>query len=372
MPGVRITGIGSYVPDGAVVNAVLSEQMNKVLRGLADEGRIDPAALRGLECDPNWIVERTGIKERRIAAPEQATSDLAVMAIRQCLTRSRYWPMDGSALVVGTVMGDEPITPSTAARVQHGLSLPVRHPDGRLVDRMTCDTSSACTSFGAALFLMESLIRSGNRSGGVAVGADVGSRLANQRVRGIAPILADAGFAMSLEATKDPALDCFLPDGRSFFFGCDGGFAEEIICRAGGTRKPTTAEMRADPLNQDPYIFMNGNSVFRKIIRLVRDEVIGQALAKAGLTLADIGLFVLHQANLRMIEPITQALEIGEDRTFNNIQTRGNTISASVGLCLDDAQQQGVLKPGMTVMLIVFGGGFTWGTIILKWPELRA
>ncbi len=370
MPGVRVTGFGSYVPERVVNNAEFSDLMNAELRRLAAEGRINQADLEGLLCKPDWIVERTGVEERHLAAPDQATSDLAVPAIKCCLGWSGYQPMDRSALVVGTVMGDEPTTPTTAARIQHKLGWPVRHDDGRLVDRMMYDTSAACTSFGMALAQLEALIRSGNRTGGVAVGVDVMSRLRNPLRRGIAPLLADAGFAVSLEATDDPALDCFLPDGQSFFFGGDGQYAEEIIVRAGGTRQPVTPEMLADPLCWDTGIYMNGNSVFRLIVNLVKNEIIHQALAKAGLTLADIGQFIFHQANLRMITPITDKLKITQ-RTYNNVQRYGNTTSASVGLCLDEAYAAGRLQPGMNVMIVVFGGGFTWGTIILKWPELR-
>lgn len=371
MPGVRPTGFGSYVPERVVDNVEFSALLNDELRVKVEAGQINPADLEGLLCSPEWILERTGVLERHLAAPDQATSDLAVSAIRRCLDRSGYWPMDRSALVVGTVMGDEPTTPTTAARIQHKLGWPVRHPDDRLVDRMMYDTSAACTSFGMALAQLEALIRSGNRTGGIAVGSDVMSRLRNPLRRGIAPILADAAFAMSLEATDNPALDCFLPEGRSFFFGGDGQYAEEIIFRAGGTRQPVTPEMLADPLCWDTGIYMNGNSVFKLIVNLVKNEIVHQALAKAGLTLADIGQFIFHQANLRMIDPITKALGIA-DRTFNNIQRYGNTTSASVGLCLDEAHNQGILKAGMNVMLIVFGGGFTWATIIIKWPELEA
>lgn len=368
MPGVRITGIGSYVPERVVTNAELADSMNAELQRLAAAGQIT-LPLDKLLCDPKWILDRTGIEERRIAAPDQVTSDLAVEAIRQCLERSGYYPMDKSALVVGSVMGDSPTTPTTSAIIQHKLGWPVRHPTGQLVDRALYDTSAACATYGMALFQLDSLIRSGNRRSGIAVGADVMSRLANPLIRDIAPILADGAFAMSLEATDNPALDCFLPGGKSFFLGGEGQYAEEIIVRAGGTKQRMTPEILADPLGQDQYIFMNGNQVFKHIVRLVRDEIILQALDNAGLTLADIGLYVFHQANLRMIEPITRALVIS-DRTFNNIQRYGNTTSASVGLCLDEAVQVGVLKPGMLVMLIVFGGGFTWVTIILKWPEL--
>lgn len=370
MPFVRITGIGAYTPESVVTNQELADRMNAELAALHAGGKLGDRRLEDLLCSAQWIEERTGILERRIANRKQATSDLAVEAIRRCCGRSGYWPMDGSVVAIGTVAGDHHTTPPTAPIVQEAMGWPAYHADGTGVDRLVYDTGAACSTFGATLAQVEAFVRSGNRTDGIAVGADVMTRVTNQLVRGIAPILADGAFAMSLEATDDPAQDCFLPEGRSFYAGSDGSLADLVVMRAGGTRNPVTQAMLDDPLNMDLYIDMVGNPLFKRVVPLIRNKVIPGALEKAGLELADIGLFVFHQANMRMLEPIMKALDIRE-RTHNNIERYGNATSASVGLCIEEAWRKGILTPGMLVMMVVFGGGLSWVAVTLRWPDLE-
>lgn len=425
MPGVKITGIGGYVPEKVVTNRELARDLNRRVREvtqrrwscqvdqqllrqfligsigedipasvvgeIANEigGRLKALLRRGeqpqsgwmervlerLTTSSLWIRQRTGIKQRHIAAPDQATSDLAVMAIKRCFGISGLYPMDNSFLVVSTVLGDYLHSPTTGPAIQHKLEWPVRrppdrkYPEGRLIDRMVVDVQAACTSFLTALYYGEALIRSGNRKVGYIVGADIMSRTVNRLNRAFSIVLGDGAFAVSLEGATDPSEDCFLPDGRSFFFGCDGRYGDKIITRAGGTAQPVTIQMLADPLGVQNTLDMQGNQVFQLLVRLVEQEVVPQALAKAGLKLRDIDLFVFHQANVRIINSITRFLRIGS-RTINNLDQVANTTSASTGLPLIKAMSEGRLKPGMRVMIIVYGGGFTWGTCIVRWPQL--
>lgn len=371
MPGVKITGYGSYLPANVVTNQQLANRLKTQLEALAAEGRLPPdKTLADLTTSDEWIVARTGILRRHYAADGEQTSDLAVKAILECQEMSGFVPMGKGFLLTASVSPDYIISPPMAPIIQHKLGWPVAYPDGSLIPRFTGDVTAACSSFLTALQQAEALVRSGNYRGGYVVAADTMSRTINPLRREVAVILADGAFAMSLEATDDPAHDCFLPEGKSWFFGCDGQHADLIKVKAGGTAQPVTAEMLADPFCVDRSVHMAGNKVFKILVNRCSYEVIPQALIKAGLDLKDIDLFVFHQANLRMIEPIAENLGIG-DRTVNNIQEVGNTTSASVGLALIKAIETGKLVPGMKVMITVMGGGLTWGTCILEWPEIN-
>ncbi len=196
MPGVKITGFGAYAPDRVVSNKELAVQLNSEITQLAKSGSITeddlircgiikereeltPEGVLGkLTTTESWIEER-GIRERHVAASNQATSDLAVEAIKRCFLISGYYPMDESYLLLATVLGDFQVSPPTTPIIQHKMGWPVKWSDGRLIDRLTMDVTAACSSFLAALVNGEALIRSGNRRGGYVVGADIMSRTYN-------------------------------------------------------------------------------------------------------------------------------------------------------------------------------------------------
>ncbi|USN53548.1 MAG: ketoacyl-ACP synthase III [Candidatus Nomurabacteria bacterium] len=345
----------------------MTRLINEAVRAGLASGEIS-GDLDGLLCNEGFIEARTGICERRFVVPGQASSDLAVGALQSCERTTGSIEGDGSFLRIATVTPDYPASPPTAAVVQEAMGWPCAHPDGRLIDRLVGDGSAACTSFVTELALAEALLRSGNRRAGYVVGADVMSTLPDPCDRAVRIILGDGAFALQLGVGEEDE-DCFLPGGKSFFFGSDGSMADLIKVPAGGSRRPVGLDDLRGAVPRLAYLHMQGNEVFKKIVRRVTDEIVLQALAKVGLQVSDIDLFVFHQANLRMIDAVTKRLEI-EARTFNNIDRFGNTTSASIGLCLAEAHAKDRLKAGMRVMLVGFGGGFTWGTCILRWPDL--
>lgn len=367
MSGVRILGYGAYVPKWIVDNEEMTRLINEAVHDGLASGQIS-GELGRLLCTEGFIEGRTGIRERRFVLPGQASSDLAVAALQACERTTGPIEGDGSFLRIATVTPDHPASPPTAAIVQEAMGWPCAHADGRLVDRLVGDGSAACTSFVTELALAEALLRSGNRQAGYVVGADVMSTLPDPCDRAIRIILGDGAFALQLGVCEEDE-DCFLPDGKSFFFGADGSMADLIKVPAGGSRRVVALDDLCGAVPRLTYLHMQGNEVFKKIVRRVADEIILQALRKAGLQVSDIDLFVFHQANMRMIVAVTERLEI-EARTFNNVDRFGNTTSASIGLCLAEAHAEGALKAGMRIMLVGFGGGFTWGTCILRWPDV--
>ncbi len=310
-----------------------------------------------------WIEDRTKIKQRYIASDEQATSDLATIAAENALRMSGLKKDKVEAIILATVTPDYFTSPATSAIIQDNLKISFKL-ENKLREIFCVDMTSACTSFTAALFLSYGLIRAGLRKNVLLIGADVMSRVLSPYDRSVLPIFGDGAFAMVLEASQ--GLDLFSPDW--FFCGADGSKAQRIIVPAGGSRLPVTEEIIGDPFDQRHKVKMEGNQVFKEIVSRVKNEVIPQALEKAHLQLKDIKLLIFHQANQRMTEAIMK--RFAESQTYSNIQRYGNTTSASVGLCLFEAWQEGILKADDKVMLVTFGGGYTWLTTIFRWPYL--
>lgn len=395
MPGVRICGIGTAlpgtnVPGRIVSNTTLAEELLERRSALAqchqihnpdmgnpDEGNREE--LRRLwqqfETDDEWIESHTGIRERREAAPEIATSDLATTACREALAVAGWKPTDLHFLLVATVTPDHLATPPTAALVQEKLGIPVLDRDG-LHEIDGFDIACACSSFGKALKVGCAYIASGYYRRGLVVGADVMTRLVNRYDRSVHPILGDGGGALALERANT---DSFFGHA-SFLAGLDGSAADLITVPVGGSREPLDDPKTLRWDNQRHKMIMRGPPVKKKAERLVlpradRDPngqpttVIEAALKKARLTLAKIDFVALHQANLRIDQPIEEKLRrLGFRGTvYHNIQRYGNTTSASIPLVLWDAWKDGSLQVGQTVLSLVFGGGFSWETTLFRW-----
>jgi 3-oxoacyl-[acyl-carrier-protein] synthase-3 len=326
--GFRLAGIGSHVPASVVTNADLAR----------------------LGCDPQWIVERSGIRERRHAPAETATSDLAAAACRAALTHAKADPRDVDLLVLGTFTPDM-LIPSTACLVQEQLG----------IDAPAMDVTAACAGFVYALVTASQFVAAGTSRLALAAGADTNSRVVNPDDVKTWPLFGDGAGAVLLERLDGSGSG----DERgllSFSLGSDGRGAGLLACPMSGSRRPMTAEGLA---RGEQFMQMDGRAVFKWAIR-VAEENIRQVVERAGVPLAAIDLFVLHQANSRIIDGVRQALGTSADRVFMNIDRYGNTSSGSIPLAMDEAWRSGLVGPGSLVVICGFGGGLAWGSAVWR------
>ncbi len=323
--GVQIVSCGSYVPDTIVTNSEL-------------------AARFGFDAD--WITQRTGIEARRHARPEQATSDLCVEAARKAIRAARVNPTDIDLVVVGTFTPDFSF-PSTACIVQDKLDL----------DAAAVDVQAACAGFMYALVTAAQYVATGNSKLALVIGGDCNSRVTNPQDQRTAPLFGDGAGAVLL-AAGDPhqGLLCYQ-------MGADGSGGSLLDRPSGGSRRPPT---HADLDEGLQYLRMDGRNVFKWAVNLVTDTV-ELVLAKTGMSVHDVSLYVLHQANIRIINSAMDQLGISSDKVFNNLQKYGNTSGGSIPLALDEAFQAGRIHRGDTLLLSGFGAGLTWGTALFRW-----
>ncbi len=326
LTGVRIDGIGAYVPEHIVTNAQLEAEY-------------------GFE--PGWIEQRTGIRQRRHAGLNEATSDLAAEAGRRACKAAGVETDDIDLLVVGTFTPDFCGCPSTACVVQELLNL----------DAAAFDISAACSGFVYALSTAAQFIATGNATRALVIGADVNSRIVNPTDQKVAPLFGDAAGAVVLAPGSDEqGLVCYQ-------LGADGRGGTALDRPAGGTRRPATADNIAQGHH---WMRMDGRTVFKWAVQAVT-QTVEHVLEHSGLRLEDISLFALHQANVRIIRKAMDQLGVPPEKVLNNLDRYGNTSAASIPLVLDEAQQAGRLHPGDTVLMSGFGAGLTWGTGVWRW-----
>lgn len=351
MQGVKVTGIGIYLPERIVTNEEIAEILRCRRNDFIAKGliRSDDPRLEQFNCDPDWIRQRTGIRERRHAGPNEATSDLAVKAAESALKMAGLRREAVEFVVLATVTPDHPATPPTASIVQHKLGLP---------HTAVFDVSVACSSFVSALELGYSLVRSGLHKAGLVIGADVMERIISWNDRSMLPLFGSAGGCFVLEETSQ-AEDQFGPN--NFSSGSDGSLADLIVTPKGGSRAAIEVSTLTDPFDQGHTFKMQGRTVFKTVVPLMAGLVIPQALKKAGLRLEEVDAMIFHQANARITEPVVEQLGF-KGVVYNNIERYGNTTSASIPLCLYEAIRDGAVKLGMRVLLVVFGGGLAWAT----------
>ncbi|MBE3590278.1 MAG: ketoacyl-ACP synthase III [Firmicutes bacterium] len=306
-----------------------------------------------LDTSDEWIRTRTGIAERRVAAPEQATSDLAVIAAKEALAAAGWTPQDLDLLVVATATPDM-IFPSTACVVQAALGA---------YQAGACDISAACSGFVYALSSVAAQIRAGAARRALVIGAETLSKIVNWQDRSTAVLLGDGAGAVALERVEDGAGEGLL----SVYLGADGRGGDLLKQPAGGSRLPASAETVAQGLH---YLQMNGREVFKFAVQIMGDAA-EEALRRAGLTFADVDLYVPHQANVRIIEASAKRFGLPMEKVWVNIDRYGNTSSASIPIALYEAHQAGRLHPGDVVLLVAFGGGLTWGAAVLRWGAGR-
>ena len=326
-----MAGIGSYAPPQVVTNADLAR----------------------LGCDPQWIVERSGIRERRHAPPEMATSDLAAAAGAAAISMAGVSPADVDLLVLGTFTPDMCI-PSTACIVQEKLGL----------DAPAMDVTAACAGFAYALVTAAQFLAAGSSRLALVVGADTNSRVVDPDDIKTWPLFGDGAGAVLLEPVEpvEPGSAGLERGLLAFSLGSDGRGAGLLACPMSGSRQPITAEGAA---RREQFMRMDGRAVFKWAIRLA-EENIRQVVERSGLSLDAIDLFVLHQANARIIEGARTALGVSEDRFMVNLDRYGNTSSGSIPLALDEAWRAGRVGPGSTVVGCGFGGGLAWGSAVWR------
>ena len=324
LPGVQIVGVGSDVPDRVVTNQDLA----------------------ALGYDAEWIVQRTGIHERRYALPGTVTSDLAVAAALRCMEQAGVSRDDVDLVLVATSTPDMPM-PATASVVQDRLGL----------SALAFDIEAACSGFVYALFTAMQYVASGSSRYALAIGADCYSRVINPADPRTYPIFGDgAGAALVARgAPEQGVLACAV--------GSDGSGAELVYRGMGGSRLPYPESPDHDAQR---FIIMEGRPVFKWAIRIV-EETTRQVLDAAGVRKEDLALVVLHQANQRIIDAAMHNLGIPSAIVYNNVARYGNTSAASVALALDEAHRQGRVRRGDLVLLSGFGGGLSWGTMLMRW-----
>ncbi|MFM8497857.1 MAG: beta-ketoacyl-ACP synthase III [Planctomycetia bacterium] len=326
--GFRLAGVGSFVPPHVVTNADLTR----------------------LGCDPAWIVERSGIRERRHAPPDMATSDLAAEAGRAALAKAGRSTADVDLVVLGTFTPDMCI-PSTACIVQEKLGL----------DAAAMDVTAACAGFAYALVTAAQFIVAGSSRLALVVGADTNSRVVDPDDIKTWPLFGDGAGAVLLEPVE-PAASGRESGLLAFSLGSDGRGAGLLQCPMSGSREPVTV---AGAEQRRQFMQMDGRAVFKWAIRLA-EENIRQVVDRSGVALDAIDLFILHQANARIIEGARTALGIDENRFMVNLDRYGNTSSGSIPLALDEAWRSGRVGPGSTIVICGFGGGLAWGSAVWR------
>jgi 3-oxoacyl-[acyl-carrier-protein] synthase-3 len=324
-PAVGITGVGAYVPS----RAVSSEEIGAEL-GVTED----------------WIVERSGISERRISAPEEAASDLAVPAARRALERAGTSASQIDLVIVATATPDM-LAPATASIVATELGAR---------EAAAYDLAAASTGFVYALAQAHACIAAGLADRALVVGAEVLSRFVNRADRSTGILFGDGAAAVVVGRVRSGG---FL----GFELGSDGSGASDILVPAGGSRTPATEATVRDGLHT---IQMNGQKIFRFSTRATAESV-ERLLSLCDLSVADIDLYVPHQSNRRIIDHTARRLGIPPERVLLDIDRYGNTSSASIPLALADASAAGRLRDGVTVLMTAVGAGLTWGSAVMRW-----
>ena len=323
--GVQVLGCGSYVPERIVTNQNLEEQY-------------------GFES--GWIQQRTGILERRYAAADEATSDLCVKAARRAIDAGAIDPADIDLVLVGTFSPDY-LCPSAACLVQEKLGL----------DAPAVDLHAACAGFMYALVTGMQYVATGNSRLALVIGGDVNSRVVKPSDQGVTPLFGDGAGAVLLgRGESSQGLICYQ-------LGSDGSGRSLLDRPAGGTKRPACADDVVAGLH---YLRMDGRNVFKWAVQAV-EETIALMLKTTGLQPDDVSLYVLHQANIRIIDHAMQHLGIPSEKVLNNLNRYGNTSGGSIPIVLDEALRDRRIRRGDILLLCGFGAGLTWGTGLFRW-----
>jgi 3-oxoacyl-[acyl-carrier-protein] synthase-3 len=321
-----IAGWGAAVPEQRLTNADLEQRVDTT-----DE----------------WIVERTGIRERRVASPDETTASLAIEAGTTAIKHAGITPEDIDLLIVATATPEQPI-PHTGAFVGDGLG----------VRCGSFDLGAGCAGFVYELVTGASLLTAGGLGHVLVIGAETLSRIVDPHDRGTCILFGDAAAAVVLSPSPEDG-----PGLLAWDLGCDGSAAGLLGILAGGSRRPATPETIAEGLQ---YIKMQGQEVFRRAVRAVVDSA-KTTLERAGVTSSDVDWFIPHQANARIIEAASNRLGIPAAQTIVNIERYGNTSAASIPLAMSEAADAGRFAEDDLVLMSGFGAGMTWGSALVRW-----
>ncbi|CAM2060679.1 3-oxoacyl-(acyl carrier protein) synthase 3 [Desulfovibrionales bacterium] len=323
-----ILGMGSYLPQQILTNADLEKIVDT-----SDE----------------WITARTGIKERRIATPDQATSDISMEATQQALATARIHPEELTHIIVATLTPDT-YCPSAAVRLQYKLGIK---------NRVAFDINAACAGFLYALYIARSLVALDIQTKVLVVGADILTSRTNWKDRHTCVLFGDGAGAVIVAAQKQCQAMATIDD---IILSSDGAHADLLTIKGGGSAYPLR---HGEPADNDFFIQMSGQEVFKLAVRNL-STVVKDILEKNGITKADIDLFIPHQANMRIIDAVASRLGFSKEKCFTNVQHYGNTSAASIPIALVEAFATGCIRPGARVLLATFGGGMTWGAGLLQ------
>jgi 3-oxoacyl-[acyl-carrier-protein] synthase-3 len=331
-----ITGLGLYAPERVLTNREL-------------ETIVDTT--------DQWIVERTGIRERRIASPDQATSDLAVPAALEALRVANLSPSDLDLIIVATCTGDMGSFPATAAIVQECLGAK---------KAAAFDVAAVCSGFVYALDVAAQYVETGRYSRILVIGAEVMSRILDWTDRNTCVLFGDGAGAVIVQAAEGAEAESSDEGILGSILGTDGSGVCLLNVPAGGTRNPLTPALIEQ---HQQYMTMDGKAVYRFAIEIMGESAL-QALESVGLTAGEVDLFIPHQANIRIITAAARRLDLSMDKVFVNVDRYGNTSAASVPLAMVEAWKAGRIKPGSIIVTVGFGAGLTWGANVIRWGNV--
>ncbi len=321
-----ILGTGRALPEKVITNADLEKLV---------------------DTSDKWITERTGIKERRQAAPDETTSTLSVKAARNALEMAGITPKDLDLIICSTISPDMPL-PSTAALIQRELGAG------------TCcafDMAAACSGFLFGMTVVDQFVKTGKAKYALVIGAELLSRYLDYQDRATCVIFGD-GVAASILGPVNTGAGILASEVHT-----NGNFADHLFIPAGGTARPASCETVEA---RDHFIKMRGNELFKVAVRSL-EEVSSRVLETAGISSEQIDLFIPHQANQRITEAVRERLRIPVEKVYSNISRIGNTSSASIPICLDECVRAGRIKKGDLILMSAFGAGVTWGSVLLRW-----
>jgi 3-oxoacyl-[acyl-carrier-protein] synthase III len=323
--GVQMLATGSYVPDNVVTNRELHESLG---------------------FDPDWIINRTGIHERRFALPHQATSDLCTHAATRCLKAAQCDPSEVDLLVLATMTPDMTF-PSTGCLVQDRMKL----------NCPAFDVQAACAGFMYALITAAQFVGTGTSRRALVVGGDCNSRVINPGDQKSYPLFGDGAGAVLLgPGNADQGM-------LAFQLGSDGSGGDLLNRPACGSRMPASPEALARGLQ---YLTMDGRAVFKWAVRILTDSAIS-VMNKANRTVNEVRWFIPHQANIRIIHAASDVLGFHRDAVFKNLERYGNTSAGSIPIALDELIQEGLATRGDLMLISGFGAGLAWGTTLWRW-----
>jgi 3-oxoacyl-[acyl-carrier-protein] synthase-3 len=322
---VSITGIGCHVPERVLTNDELATMV---------------------ETSDEWIIERTGIKERRVASADEALSDICLPAAKAALDQAGADPASIDLVIVATVTPDMAF-PSTGAILADQLGAK---------DAAAYDLSAGCTGFVYAIAQAHGMVSAGLANRALVIGGDILSKIVDWSDRGPCVLFGDGAGAVVLERVSEGG---FL----GFELGADGSGGPQLYIPGGGSRAPASAETLAEG---EHYVKMNGREVFKFAARVLVESA-EKVLDSCGVPVEDVDVYVPHQANVRIIDHARKKLGISEERTVVNVDRYGNTSSGSIPLALADAEADGRLRPGELVLMTGMGAGLTWGSALIEW-----